>query len=323
MPKVECLDFRRLALGMLLVTSFDLLLFGAPGAGGQLGWGRPFPDSRAGRRRMADDQGGAPPEDGGGRRKGRRRREAEAVQELPPLRVPKAAESLRRDMDGSTGQGGETGDAAVAAAGGGRRQRRAKNTEVKREGADVPAATTGGDPAPAKLEVTGDVLKSSGSEGAAPAGDAGEGQKRASPEGGRGNGSPSGSISEPAGGNPSPNEEITEAGNIGGGGVFAPEDPHEGRSGARADEGGRGAQIAQPVVVGGMTGELWGGERRRDSLDRGGHREGMFKCPGTRNRGRAPSVMFRRVFLGLLVAVIVVVITLMSRQQPKTPTLDR
>ena len=33
MPKVEYLDFRRLALGMLLVTSFDLLLFGAPGAG--------------------------------------------------------------------------------------------------------------------------------------------------------------------------------------------------------------------------------------------------------------------------------------------------
>ncbi|KAJ1488519.1 hypothetical protein T484DRAFT_1939094 [Baffinella frigidus] len=69
---------------------------------------------------------------------------------------------------------------------------------------------------------------------------------------------------------------------------------------------------------------MWGGERRRGSLDGGGgQREGMFSCPGTRSRGRGPSVMFRRVFLGLVLAAVVVVLTRLSLSAPKTPTLDR
>jgi len=243
------------------------------------------------------------------------------------VRVPRAAEMMRQDMSSA--------DDASENAKVGRRGRRARKgnpgqdedgghpvQEDRHEGLEDPVRRS---LAPGKLEV-GSELKSERVGGA-------ESSNVKHPSVGT---SDSTSPTGPERGNPSPKQLEEESDAVGqalvaaeiseatvqapttqrGAGVGAEEDVESGQPSA--------LQSRRTLVVGGREGELWGGGQVSRALQSPGSSPRRFKCPGSRSRGRAPSVMFRRVFLGLIVAVIVVVVTRLSLADPsKVPSLDR
>lgn len=258
-----------------------------------------------------------PPEESSGRRRGRRRRDAEAGQELPPLRVPRGAETLRN----------ETSAASAVLQGVGRRARRAALVDEEKVTTDQGKASSGPtDMTPSKIEVEShfkkpemavalDDVKNGGSLPTTPVRDVGTSlpNENACGVAGVSSISPSG----PDKGNPS----LVEW-------QGAQEGGQEDNAGERKkkEEEPTGAEYGcdrgrRALATGGEDGDMWGGARTHSSPER--IERWRFKCPGSRNRGAAPSVMFRRVFLGVVVGIVIIIITRISiGEKSKVPAWE-
>jgi hypothetical protein len=251
------------------------------------------------------------------------------------VRVPRAAEMMRQDMSSA--------DDASENAKVGRRGRRARkgNPGQDEDGGQKDRHEGLADPvsrslAPGKLEVGSELKSEQVAAADAPSEERMGGAESSNVKHPSVGTSDSTSPTGPERGNPSPKQLEEESDAVGqapvaaeiseatvqapttqrGAGMGAEEDVESGQPSAQRSR--------RALVVGGQEGELWGGEQVSHELQSPGSSPRRFKCPGSRSRGRAPSVMFRRVFLGLIVAVIVVVVTRLSIADPsKVPSLDR